>query len=105
MAFPGKSFVDIKHVNNQTIILINTRHRFYREMWKPLSDIAEKDAGSVSGSDAVNTARRAVEGLTLMIAAYAKAQSMDQNPHQYDDLTSYWGQFVDTLMGKIKGVL
>lgn len=105
VAFPGKSFVDIKHVNNQTIILINTRHRFYREMWKPLSDIAEKDAGSVSGSDAVNTARRAVEGLTLMIAAYAKAQSMDQNPHQYDDLTSYWGQFVDTLMGKIKGVL
>lgn len=104
-SFPGKSFVDITHVNNQTIIRLNTRHRFYKEMWKPLSEIAEKDAGSVNGTDAVHTARRAVEGLTLMIAAYAKAQSMDQDPHQYDDLTAYWGQFVDTLMGKIKGVL
>ncbi|MCV6620118.1 MAG: ATP-binding protein [Cellvibrionaceae bacterium] len=105
VSYPGKSFIDIRHLSNQTIIRINTRHRFYREMWQPLNEIAEKDAGSVNGTDAVRTARRAVEGLTLMLAAYAKAQSMEQNPHQYDDLTAYWGQFVDTLMSKIKGVV
>lgn len=105
VSFPGKSFVDIKHVNNQTILRINTRHKFYREMFEPLKEIAEKDAGSVSGADAVKTARRSVEGLMLMLVAYAKAQSMDPDPHQYDDLTDTWGHYVDTLMGKIKDVL
>ena len=105
VSFPGKSFVDIKHVNNKAIVRVNTRHKFYREIWEPLKLISEKDAGSVNGADAVQASRRAVEGLTLMLVAYAKAQSMDTDPHQYDDLTEYWGQFVDTLMGKIKDVI
>lgn len=105
VSFPGKSFVDIKHVNNQVIIRVNTRHRFYKEMWHPLYELAEMDAGSVNGSDAVKAARRAVEGLTLMIVAYGKAQSMEEDPYQYDNLTEYWGQFIDTMMGKIKDVI
>ena len=36
---------------------------------------------------------------------YGKAQSMDNQPDKYEDLTSYWGQFVDTLMGKVKDVI
>ncbi len=90
--FPGKSFIDIKHINNQVIIRINTRHRFYKEMWKPLHDMAEND----------KTARRAVEGLTLMVAAYAKAQSMNEDPYQYEDLTESWGIFLNTMMNKVK---
>ncbi|WP_318476515.1 ATP-binding protein [Photobacterium leiognathi] len=104
VSFPGKEFVDIKHVNNQVIIRINTRHRFYKEMWKPLTEISKQDAGAVNGSDAVKTARRAVEGLTLMIIAFGKAQTMDEDPHKYEDLTTYWGQFIDTMMGKVKDV-
>jgi hypothetical protein len=104
--FPGKMFIDVKHLNNQVIIRVNTRHRFYRELWAPLSDIAQRDPGSVSGDDAIKTARRAVEGLALMVVAYGKAQSMDEQPaEKYDDLTAYWGQFIDTLMGKVKDVL
>ncbi len=103
--FPGKMFIDVKHLNNQVIIRINTRHRFYRELWVPLNEIAQRDAGSVSGADAVATARRAVEGLMLMVVAYGKAQSMNEDPGVYDDLTSYWGQFIDTLMGKVKNVV
>lgn len=103
--FPGKMFIDVKHLNNQVIIRVNTRHRFYRELWAPLSEIAHRDAGTVSGDDAVKAARRAVEGLALMVVAYGKAQSMDDQPEKYDDLTSYWGQFIDTLMGKVKDVM
>lgn len=101
--FPGKQFIDVMHLSEKVIIRLNTRHRFYRELWLPLSDIAEMAPGSVSGEDANRAARRAVEGLALMIVAYGKAQSMDVDPSKYDDLTMYWGQFVDTLMGKVKG--
>ena len=31
--------------------------------------------------------------------------SMQERPDEYDDLTSYWGQFVDTRMGKVKHVI
>lgn len=103
--FPGKMFIDVKHLNNQVIIRLNTRHRFYRELWQPLQDIAGRDPGAVNGDDAVKAARRAVEGLALMVIAYGKAQSMSSNPKDYDDLTADWGKFVDTLMGKIKDVI
>lgn len=102
---PGKQFVDVLVINNQVIIRLNKRHRFYREIWKPLSEIGESDPGAVSGDDAVRTARRAVEGLSLMVAAYGKAISLTNQPDQYDDLTGFWGQFADTLMGKVKNII
>lgn len=105
VSFPGQSFVDVRHFSDQIIIELNTRHRFYRELWEPIKEIAEQDPGTVSGEQAVRAARRTVEALTLLIAAYAKAESMDQDPNQYKDLRNYWGQFLDTLMGKIKNVV
>lgn len=103
--FPGKMFIDVKHLNNQVIIRLNTRHRFYRELWQPLQEIASRDPGAVSGDDAVKASRRAVEGLGLMVIAYGKAQAMSEDPQSYDELTMDWGKFIDTLMGKIKGVI
>ena len=103
--FPGNMFLDIKHLSGKVIIRVNTRHRFYRETWEPLRKIAQSGAGSISGEEAVQTARRASEALALMVFAYGKAQSMHEEPGIYDDLTQYWGQFLDTLMGKIKDVL
>jgi hypothetical protein len=102
----GKTFIDVKHISNKVIIRLNTRHRFYREMWEPLKDISQRDAGSVSGDDAVKAARRTIEALTLLFIAYGKAESMDSDPvERYTDLTSYWGQFLDTMMTKVKGVI
>ena len=106
MEFPGNMFIDIKHLAGKVIIRLNTRHRFYREMWEPLKDIAERDAGTVSGEEAVKAARRTIEALSLLIVAYGHAQSMHPTPNdQYDDLTIYWGQFLNTLMGKVKDVI
>ena len=103
--WPGKEFIDVRLLGNQVVVRLNTRHRFYRELWDPLKEIADTDAGSVSGADAVRAAKRAVEGLTLMVLAYGKAMSMSPSPGEYSDLTSYWGQFIDTLMGKVNGVV
>ena len=96
----------MQYIDKQIIIRINTRHKFYREMWAPLREMASSDPSQVSGADAVKVARRTQEALTLMVAAYAKAESMHENPHeQYGELRSYWGQFLDSLLGKIKNVL
>jgi hypothetical protein len=104
--FPGQQFIDIQHVAENVVIRLNTRHRFYREMWEPIRSIAERLPGSVSGDEAVRTARRTIEALTLMIIAYGKAESLDDNPHErYMELRNYWGQFLDSLMGKVKDVL
>lgn len=58
--FPGKQFIDVQHIGDKVIIRLNTRHRFYRELWSPLERIAEMSPGSVSGEDATASARRAV---------------------------------------------
>ena len=68
--------------------------------------LTRKSGGSVSGADAVKAARRTIEALTLLLIAYGKAESMHENPHdQYGELRSFWGQFLSSLMGKVKDVI
>ncbi|MDC6168395.1 ATP-binding protein [Paucibacter sp. XJ19-41] len=104
--FPGNIFLSTTHVADQVIIRLNTRHPFYREMWEPLKAISQRDPGTVSGDEAVKAARRSVEAMTLLLIAYGKAESMNPNPvEQYGDLTQFWGQFLGTLLNKVKNVL
>jgi len=104
--FPGNLLIDTQHIDGQVIIRLNTRHRFYREMWEPLRSIATAMPGSISGDEAAKAARRSIEALTLLIIAYGKAESMDENPREhFTDLRSDWGKFTDSLMGKIKDVI
>jgi hypothetical protein len=104
--FPGKQFIDIQHVGGKVIIRINTRHRFYREAWQPLKEIAESTPGARYERDVVRTAQRTIETLTLLLIAYGKAESMHPTPHdQYSDLRDSWGMFLDSLMTKVKDVL
>ena len=106
ISYPGNVFMSTTHVENKVIIRLNTRHPFYREMWEPLKAISERDPGTVSGDEAVKAARRSVEAMQLMLVAYGKAESMNPNPvEQYGDLTQYWGQFLGTLLNKVKNVL
>ncbi len=52
------------------------------------------------------SAKRTIEALTLLIIAYGKAESMDENPRErYGDLRIYWGQFSESLMGKVKDII
>jgi hypothetical protein len=106
VSFPGSNFIEVEHLPDKIIIRLNTRHRFYREMWEPIEEIAKREAGSVSGAEAVRAARRTVEALTLMLVAYGKSESMDGDPRdRYGDLRMYWGQFLDSLMSKVKNVV
>ncbi len=103
--FPGTNFIDLRHLGHQVIIRLNTRHRFYRELWEPISEAAQ-GKNPLSADDAARLARRTLEALSLLIVAYAKAETMHTDPHShYDDLRNYWGHFLDTLLGKVKNVV
>ncbi|QQE89595.1 ATP-binding protein [Azotobacter chroococcum] len=104
VSFPGSTFIHTQHVGGQVIIRLNKRHPFYRDMWTPIRELAEREPGAVSGEEATRAARRALEALQLLVIAYGKAESMDLNPSRYDDLTMYWGQFLATLMNKVKDI-
>jgi len=104
--FAGNEFIDIKHLSKRVIIRLNTRHKFYREMWEPVNSIAQKDAGTISVDEAISTCKRTIEALTLLLISYGKAESMEENPDEkYRDLTMYWGQFLNSLMTKVKNII
>jgi hypothetical protein len=74
-------------------------------MWEPMREIASASPAVISGDAAVRAARRTLEAMSLLIVAYGKAESMDRDPHnRYGELRGYWGQFLDSLMGKVKNV-
>jgi hypothetical protein len=103
---PGNQFIDINHLANKVIIRLNTRHRFYREMWEPVKLISERDPAIVTPEDAIMACKRTIEALTLLLIAYGKAESMVDDPDEkYRDLTNQWGGFLHTLMTNVKNVL
>ncbi|MGW1890131.1 ATP-binding protein [Streptomyces sp. NPDC002004] len=104
--FPGDQIFELTHLGEQTFIRLNSRHTFYREMYEPLKQITDgADAGGASGVVA-STAKRALEAITLLIVAYAKAETQHATPDtQYAELRKHWGSFTQLYMDKIKDVL
>lgn len=104
--WPGDQLFELVHAGKTTIIRLNTRHRFYREMYAPLRSLSQQDPDSVTGESAVAVARRAAEAITLLFIAYAKAESMHEDAdEQYNELRVWWGNFANYLLGKVKDVL
>lgn len=104
-SFPGNQFIDVQYLSEQTIIRINTRHRFYRDMWEPLKLLSSKDSGNISGMEAKDISRRAIEALSLLIIAYGKAGSLNPTAYSdYSELTNQWGTYLDLFLKNIKDV-
>ena len=104
--FPGSSFIDIKHLGHQVVVRLNIRHRFYRELWLPLRELAEMSPAEVPPASAVAAGRRGVEALALLVTAYAKAEGMNPNPTEaYGDLRNSWGAFLERLLSRVKDIL
>ncbi|HEX8691416.1 MAG TPA: ATP-binding protein [Longimicrobium sp.] len=105
MDFPGNSFIEVQHTSEQTLIRLNVRHRFYKELWGPLRKIVDAAEGTYT-EDIVEMASRGIEALTLLVLAYGKAESMQTNPHElYDELRDYWGIFLNQFMSKVRDVI
>ena len=77
-------------------------------MLRSETEVLGGERADVQGVDleAVAVARRTHEALTLMLMAYAKSEAMHETPlEQYGDLRHFWGQFLDSLMSKVKNVI
>jgi hypothetical protein len=73
-------------------------------MYQPLRALSKGE--SVSAKDGTAAARRAVEALTLLIVAYARAETMCDDPNEsYGELRQWWGSFTDKFLAKIKDVI
>ncbi|MBC9717842.1 ATP-binding protein [Streptomyces sp. TRM66268-LWL] len=104
--FPGDQMFELTHLGEQTLIRLNERHSFYREMYEPLRALADGSNGDGAGGKASSTAKRALEAITLLIVAYAKAETQHGTPdEQYAELRKHWGSFTQLYMNKIKDVL
>jgi hypothetical protein len=98
--WPGKEFIDIDYLGGSKVVVrVNKRHKFYREVWAQLQLVGD---GEVEASEEMKAlAQRATDAFTLMVIAYARATAMKDDPEEYEDLSSYWGIFLDTLMSKV----
>lgn len=98
--WPGKEFIDIQYLGGSNLIVrVNKRHKFHREVWAPLRAVSDGDGEASDEMKAL--ARRASDALTLMVIAYARATAMEDDPEIYEELSSYWGVFLGTLMSKV----
>jgi hypothetical protein len=98
----GQELFEIKHVNGKATMILNRRHAFMRDIYGPISKIADDNTEDMTVTDFVELARRVEAGLDLLFLSYAKAENLHQDPDQFDKLRSYWGIH---LQDYIKGLL
>ncbi|MDW4909426.1 ATP-binding protein [Streptomyces sp. ADMS] len=96
--WPGKEFLEIHHLNGKSVVKLNHRHAFFRDVYGPLKKIADQGAEGMSPEDIVDLVRKAEEAIDLLFMAYARAESMYEDPGQFDDLRTYWGMFTEALL-------
>jgi len=106
VGWPGDRFVNIIHLEDQSIIRLNKRHRFFKELYEPIKKMASEDVDALTENQRKRSSRRALEAITLLVVSYAKAESMDENPEErFGELRSDWGKFLHTMMRKVKNVI
>ncbi|MFG2956391.1 ATP-binding protein [Streptomyces sp. NPDC048291] len=98
LQWPGKELFDIEHLNSKSIVKLNHRHTFFREVYNPLKKVADNGADGMAPEDMMDLARRAEEAIDLLLMAYARAEGMDRDPEQFDQLRSHWGMFAEAFL-------
>ncbi|MFK0402734.1 ATP-binding protein [Microbacterium sp. NPDC090225] len=100
--WPGKELIELDHLNGKVVLRMNQRHPFFAHIYGPLRDAVAKPADELDASELHSLLRRAVDGLDVLFFAYAKAENMQRDPEQFDDLRTYWGQHAHAY---IKGLM
>lgn len=111
--WPGKEFIEIEHLGQNTIVKLNKRHPFFTRIYSPVLKAAGVQVGGAEdGAQSVKLteeelqilARSVQRGLDLLIVSYAKAESMHPDPDtQYGDLRTQWGLFMYNMIQRLDG--
>lgn len=106
--WPGKEFIHIEHLGTNIIVKLNNKHPFFTRIYSPVLKAAGlmasqggngKQMPQLTEEELQSTARLVHVGLDLLILAYAKAESMDQDPDEtYGNLRTQWGMFLYNLI-------
>lgn len=108
MQWPGKEFIDIEHLDSNTIVKLNNRHPFFTRIYAPILK-ASGMMSSAATADGIRDEPSADElrrlagivqvGLDLLIVAYAKAETMYEDPEKrFEDLRTHWGMFLFNML-------
>ncbi|MEX3624176.1 ATP-binding protein [Viridibacillus arvi] len=93
-SWPGKELLDITHFNGKSIIKVNQRHPFIKEIYTPIKNVASQDPSNISKDELVILARKVESAIDVLFMAYAKAENMHAKPDDvYSDLRTQWGVF------------
>ncbi|WP_099335657.1 ATP-binding protein [Clostridium cadaveris] len=88
----GKELLEIHHLNGKAHVVLNKRHPFFKEVYKPLKDLSNKSSDEINSEDLIYYSRLVTSAIDVLIMAYAKAENMTEDPDaMYSDLRSYWG--------------
>lgn len=99
--WPGKEMMEIEHLNGKAVVRLNHRHPFLSSVYGPLRATALKSVDELDAGDMHALIRRSADALEALFLAYAKAENLQHNPEQFEDLRSYWGQHVSAYIKEI----
>jgi len=101
LEWPGKGLLDIEHLNKTLLVKINRRHPFIKEVYNPLKDAINKDGVEQDADYISYLFQKAIDGIDLLLFAYAKAESMHADPEEaYMELREDWGKFTAVYLKK-----
>ncbi|MFF3060175.1 ATP-binding protein [Streptomyces sp. NPDC057909] len=98
LSWPGKELLDIGHLNGKSVVKLNKRHAFFRDVYAPLKKVADEGADGLAPEDMLDLAGRARDAIDLLLMAFARAEGMHPDTEQFDGLKSYWGIFADAYL-------
>ncbi|WP_028648091.1 ATP-binding protein [Nocardiopsis sp. CNT312] len=96
--WPGKEFLEIRHLNGKSVVKINHRHAFFDKVYAPLKKVADEGAEGLEHEELTDLALRAQAAIDLLFMGYARAEGMYEDPERFDDLRTYWGMFTEALL-------
>lgn len=106
----GKEFIDIDHLGSNVIVRLNNKHPFFTDIYGPVlkaSGAFTRDGETekpLTEDELLEIVRSVHTGLDLLIMAYAKAESMEEDAEEkFSELRTYWGLFLSKYVEQRRG--
>lgn len=98
-SWPGKGLIDIRHLTNTVVVYLNSNHPFIKKVYLPLKAALQDNGLPYNIS---STLKNAVDGIDLLLFAYAKAENQSMDPEEdFSVLREDWGKFASVYLKKM----
>jgi hypothetical protein len=101
-SWPGKGLIDIRHLTNTVVVYLNSNHPFIKKVYLPLKAALQDSSLPYNVS---STLKNAIDGIDLLLFAYAKAENQSMDPEEdFGVLREDWGKFASVYLKKMEEV-